>query len=429
MQNLLSALMPRLESHRLEGLNGGTNVIYPRYQDQSLVNIPSSICHWLGVPGFGSPPLVSDILDSVGEAYQNVVLLLMDGMGLNMLQQVLQWAGQDPDFAVWGELAEQATLAPLTSIAPSTTSSALTTFWTGLPPAAHGIMGYEMWLKEYGLIANMILHSPASYVGEIGSLRRAGFTPENFLPVPTLGPHLVHHGIQVHAYQHSQIARSGLSTMLMQSVSIHAYRSLSDLFVTLNDQLSSNGKAYHYIYWGDLDEHSHRFGPDDPRVMLEFAAFSRQLGHFIRERARSRARQDTLLVITADHGHIATPRVPQYELRNHPALMDMLVMLPSGESRLALTFLRPGQDENFVKYVQETWPGDFLPMPAEQVIQSGLFGYGPYHPQLRDRCGDYVVITQGSAYWWFANRDNPLLGRHGGISRTEMLVPLLAVPL
>jgi hypothetical protein len=187
-------------------------------------------------------------------------------------------------------------------------------------------------------------------------------------------------------------------------------------------------RSYHYIYLGDLDEHSHRFGPEDPRVALEFQVFSQRLGYFIRER-RSRGRKDTLMLITADHGHIFTPRLPEYELRNHPKLLDCLTMLPSGEARLPFVFLRPNREEHFIRYLEDTWPGQFMPIPAQQAIQSGLFGpSGPYE-RLTDRIGDFVIIPQGDAYWWFANRDNPLLGRHGGMSRIEMQSPLFSLVL
>jgi len=53
---------------------------------------------------------------------------------------------------VWKRLEQQGLLAPLTSIVPSTTAAALTSLWTGRSAAEHGIAGYELWLKEYGIV-------------------------------------------------------------------------------------------------------------------------------------------------------------------------------------------------------------------------------------------------------------------------------------
>ena len=427
MKNLVPDLLPKLGANRLEGLDAGPGAFYPYYHGYSLVNTASSVCHWLGAPGFGAPPYGSEILNLYPQDLKHVILMIVDGMGLNTLQNALRLAQKDPDYAVWGEIAEEGALAPLTSVVPSTTSAAITTFWTGCTPAEHGVVGYEVWLKEYSVIANMIRHSPASFNGEVGSLRQAGFDPQTFLPVPTLGPHLLRHGIQPYAFQHQSIAHSGLSSMLQPGVEVVPYKSLSDLWVTLNAMLDAKTaeRNYTYIYWGELDEHSHRFGPDDPRVALELAGFSRQLRYFIGER-KMRRRKDTLLLITADHGHLSTPRRSEYELRRHPKLQDLLVMLPSGEARLPLVYLRPGCEQAFLDYLESAWPGQFLPVPSHQAVQSGLFGRGSVYSRLADRVGDYVLIPQGEAYWWFGNRDNPLLGRHGGMSQTEMLVPLLS---
>jgi hypothetical protein len=425
MQSLLPQILTQIEQHRLPELPLDDEMICPYYDGLSLVNLPSSICHWLGIPAFAGAPLASPILDLYPQDVRHVILLVIDGFGLDTFQAALEQGQSRSSLSIWGELAHRGALAPLTSIAPSTTSSALTTFWTGCAPAEHGVMGYEMWLKEYGVLANMIYHSPASFLRDTGSLRKAGFNPETFLPIPTLGPHLERHGVRPYAFQHASIAHSGLSTMLFAGVKVVPFRSLGDLWVTLSETLASNRDqpSYNYIYWGDLDEHSHRFGPGDERVALEFDSFSIRLGDFIRRHTRG----DTLLLITADHGHISTPTSTDYEVRNHPALLDCLVMQPSGEARLPYVYLRPGYEERFLSYLDSAWGGQFRAVPSQQAVRAGLFGGGKTHERLADRVGDYVIIPRDGAYWWFSSRDNPLLGRHGGLSRDEMLVPLLSV--
>ena len=233
MPNLVPTLLPRLEAARLPGLDAGPKAVYPSYAGYSLANIPHSLCRWLGVPGFGIQPLAPEILDGYPGPFRHVVFLLVDGLGLNKLGQFLQAGKENERYALWNRLLGQGLLAPLTSIVPSTTTAALTTLWTGRTPAEHGVVGYEMWLKEYQMNANMILHAPASFQGDVGSLRRAGFDPETFLPVPTLGPHLAAHGVTTYAFQHMSIARSGLSTMLFPGVNVIPFRTLSDLWVSL----------------------------------------------------------------------------------------------------------------------------------------------------------------------------------------------------
>ena len=91
-------------------------------------------------------------------------------------------------------------------------------------------------------------------------------------------------------------------------------------------------------------------------------------------------------------------------------------------------FLRSGMEAQAEDYIQKTWPGMFRVFPTEAILQSGLMGESIYAltPQ---RMGDRVVVPQDHAYWWWANKDNPLMGRHGGLTAREMLVPLFALPL
>jgi hypothetical protein len=277
----------------------------------------------------------------------------------------------------------------------------------------------------------MITHGPMTFAGDTGGLKRAGFQPEAFLPVPTLGPHLVEHGVQPYAFMHHAIARSGLSAMHLQQTTVYSFNNPGDLLVSLRNLLNEHPgeRLYAYAYWGDLDELSHRFGPDDERVGIEFDAFSRMLANHFLAKLTPAGRKDTLLLVTADHGQVFTPKSPRYDLRNHPDLLRALHILPTGENRLAYLHVRPGQVEFAREYIAETWPGEFNLIPTTQVLKSGLLGPGRLHPRLEERLGDLVAVAHGDAYWWWAEKENPIVGRHGGLSPSEMVVPLYALPL
>jgi len=137
----------------------------------------------------------------------------------------------------------------------------------------------------------------------------------------------------------------------------------------------------------------------------------------------------TLLLLFADHGQITTHKDPNFELRNHPDLTERLHILPTGENRLPYLYLRPGQDEAVNEYIQKAWPGSFTTIPSDHALKADLFGPGAPSPFSADRLGDITVLTHGDAYMWWANKENPLIGRHGGLSSEEMLVPLLAARL
>lgn len=424
MPNRVADLLPRLEAHRLPGLEPGDGTLLPDYSGTTLANLPASICRWLGADPLGCQPLPPQWMGlAAHERYQHVILLVVDGLGMSLFRRF--WHCEP-----WASWIQAGALAPLTSVVPSTTAAALTTLWTGRTPAEHGVIGFDLWLKEFGMVGNMIFHSPSAFSGDTGSLKRAGFQPETFLPVPTLGAHLSRQGIRSFSFQHNSIARSGLSSMLLPEVETLGYRTLSDLWVTLHSvQESLAGESsYTYVYFGDLDELSHRYGPDDERVLLEFSAFAHLLERFIQKLSKQQ-RGDTLFLMVADHGQIYTPHVGKYELRNHPELVRHFSIQPTGEARLPYLFLRPGHEQAARDYIRQVWAGQFDILPGEQVLQSGLLGHEPIYARTYDRLGDWVVMPRGNAYWWFPERDNPLLGRHGGLSQTEMLVPILMLTL
>jgi hypothetical protein len=410
-------------SRRLPDLPLGDSLEAPDYEGGSILNLPAGVCRWLGVPTLGASPLRSEIVAPLGSDYQRVILILMDALAFHRLQR---WMQARPGSA-WHTLAERGVLTPLTSIVPSTTSAALTTLWTGRSPQQHGIVGYELWLKEYGIVANTVSHKPIAFEGQAGALEYAGFKPEEALPFPTLGTHLAAHGVSTYVMQPRAIAHSSLSRMLFRDTHNRFFFTAADLWVNLRRLIQARPaeRQYVWVYWSEIDTLGHFYGPDDERTEAEFAAFGQALQTLFLEQLDPALRAGTLLALTADHGQIATQPDPHYDLRNHPSLARRLHLLPSGEHRLTYLFVRPGQMEAVREYIQRTWPNQFTVLESAYAVEAGLFGPGAAHPRLSDRIGDLILLARGSAYLWWEDRDNRLYGRHGGLHPEEMRVPLL----
>jgi predicted AlkP superfamily pyrophosphatase or phosphodiesterase len=420
-----------LQNHRLPGLDLGERIIYPAYKGYSILNIPASLCHFLDVPEIGNNvstgPLSAETLSSLESGYQHVILVLMDALAFHRLERWMQ----DGTAPVWAELARNGLLHPLTSIVPSTTAAGLTSLWTGRPTCTHGITGYEMWLKEYGVVANAILHTPMAFQNDVDGLERAGFKAEEFLSLPTLGSHLASQGISSYVLMHRSLAHSGLSRMLFKDTDLQAFFSAADLWINLRYLLDSksNEKLYAWVYWSEVDHFGHIYGPDDERTAAEFSNFSLALERLFLSHLSPSARRKTLLILTADHGQTNTSANSHYDLRNHPNLLRRLHINPTGENRLAYLYVRPGQYEAVREYIERAWPNQFTIIESAYALETGLFGSGDAHPSLLDRLGDLCVLARQDAYLWWGLKDNFLIGRHGGLSSEEMLVPFLAVPL
>jgi len=275
----------------------------------------------------------------------------------------------------------------------------------------------------------MITHAPMTFEGSTGLLYKAGFQPDSALPVPTLGPHLENAGIEAHGFLHYAISRSGLSRMHYAGVEMHTFGGAPDLWISVRELAEQRLECPRliWVYYGGVDGLSHRYGPDSEQAEAEFTSFIHALlDNFVKHLSLATRRQ-TLLLLLTDHGQINTQVDPNFELRNHPSLVPRLHMLPTGENRLAYFYPRPGQVKAIFEYFEQTWPQAFSVVPSGQALKAGLFGPGTPAKVTPGRLGDLIVISHGDAYLWWASKTNLLLGRHGGLSAEEMLVPLMAI--
>jgi predicted AlkP superfamily pyrophosphatase or phosphodiesterase len=429
MHNLSDKCLTMIKAHKHPGFELNSDFIFPYLNGYSVANLPASIFQSLGLAFKNSIPLDNGITGSFTGIFDDVILLVVDSLGMPLFNRLLDQIQQDPVHSNWNPLLERATLACITSTVPSTTTTVLTTLWTGMEASQHGLVGYEMWLKEFDVIANMISHAPVDQADDIGSLCKLGFDPLKFLPVECVGSRLKKAGIKTKAYLHASIAGSGLSQMLMTDAEMNAWRTYDELWqMLLAKQGPNNQRTYTNIYLGDIDTLSHRRGPGHELVWQAWLNFSNQLADFLK-RLKKTSKRKILFLLTADHGQVDQEIKDDFELKRHPELLRMLKRMPSGESRLPYLYPLQGNEDKVISYIQQAWPGKFGVMRREDFIASGVLGFVIPSDVIKDRIGELVVIPAGRDYLRWAPKENHLLGRHGGFLPEEMLVPLLAIQL
>jgi hypothetical protein len=235
------------------------------------------------------------------------------------------------------------------------------------------------------------------------------------------------------AVTHKQYTTTPLSQMHYRSVSeVRGYSYASDLWVTLRRALAANRGRRLLLggYWAAVDTLAHKYGPDDETGEMEIRALSTLMREIFFERLDPADRDGTLLLITADHGQVRTPKSAVAVYEDHPHLKDLLWMPPVGESRVPFFYVRPGVYGDALDYLQGTFGDRFMFASREQVLTSGLLGPGPVYREVPFRLGDIVGFAKGaSAFAWSDEDAERLTGRHGGLAAEEMLVPLLALRL
>lgn len=425
MPDLSDDFLRRHSTRTLPGLALPAEFILPDYGGGSIVNLAGQVSEWLGAGRFGLAPLHAQLTEPLGTGIRQVIVVIADAMGFARFRRMLTETG-----SVWDRLARAGVLAPITSVFPSTTTAALTSVWTGAAPGEHGMLGYEMWLREFGVTANMITLTPKSVDGRPELLVDAGLDPATFLPVPTLPGHLAAHGIKTHAFLPKGITRSGLSKMHLGESVRHPFNSPADLWHLLRGFLedSAGRRQLVFVYWDMVDTHSHAYGPAPEPSETEARSLGEVMASACLDRLSPRAREGTVLVVFADHGQVDTPLASGVTLAEHPAWVDMLHILPTGEHRAAYLHCRPGSVDAVREYIESRWPERFHVVSQADVMWSGLLGER-LEPRAASRLGEWLVLSRGDAFLWWAPTENRMLGRHGSLTAGEMLVPFLAARL
>jgi predicted AlkP superfamily pyrophosphatase or phosphodiesterase len=393
--------------------------VQPNYAGAGFANIPATVGALLGTQVGELPPLATDLWLPLAADVQRVILVMVDSLGWRRL------AWTDPDF-LQGWQAAGGIAAPLTSICPSTTAAATTTLWTGASPAAHGLTGYMQYLPQMGGVCDMIYFRPA-LSNRTGELLAWGLDPVSLVPVPSVPEWLARANIPTHIVIERSIINGPLSNIHYRgAASRQPHLGASDFWLRLRqlveNQAETGQRSYISGYWALVDSLAHVCGPDDVSWESEWRALRYFLEAEFIARLSPAARHGTLLIITADHGHIPNGPGELIYLSDHPILANMLQTLPAGDPRQVYLWPRRGATADVTAYVQDYLP-DFRLFDRDTLLDAGL--YGPtIWPEVRARMGELVMFATGRPmFYWRPPR--PVYGMHGALLPDEALVPWL----
>jgi hypothetical protein len=401
--------------------------VLPHYDGLSIANIPATVAALLGseLPR-ALPTLPDDLWREWQPDLRRIVLIVLDALGYRMLQRM--WAAGEGQ--AFSRLASAGRLVPLTSVFPSTTDAALISLRTGVPPATHSWLAYEMYLREWGMATNAILLCPV-WTREGGLLVDWGLDPETLVPLPTLSEHLAEAGVLSGAVLSAYLKNSPFTKMLYRGMSeIRGHVHASDLWVHLRHMLAETRgrRAFLTAYWSGLDTLAHAYGPDTDLWEAEFHTVSHLLEREFLTSIPAQDREGTLLLITADHGQLFIPP-EQILIASEDAELRQHLLVPiSGESRAAFVYPRPGRKDAIRDYLADAFPGWFTIPDSVEALEAGLMGQ-PIADETYARAGELLVLPKGNHALQRAPIPVPLLGRHGGLTQDEMLVPLIGTRL
>ena len=369
--------------------------LVPVYGESTLADVVGSLATSMGVEGWAD----ALALPRSGRG----VILLVDGLGaLNLAA-----AAEEAPFLMSLVGAEASTT--VTSAAPCTTATSITSLGTGLAPGQHGIVGYSFRNPVDGDYLNALTWAP-------------GLSALDVQPRLTAFERLIRQGVSVTSVSPARFAGTGLTEAALRGARFQPVPDEDDLPARINwtvDGARTGDKSLVYLYERSLDHTGHGKGWQTEQwrqVLRRIDGFARDL--------RSALPDDVHLLVTGDHGMIDSPTERWIISEDIPGLTGDLTLL-AGEGRFRQLYCHPRNVDAVAKRWRAALGERAWVVTREEAVASGWFG--PVDRRMAERYGDVLAVCRDD--WAIMTRSQPkefgLIGMHGSLTEFEMRVPVL----
>ena len=360
--------------------------------NECITNLACSIRKYFGLDyKHNSLNSIDNILDEYKP--KNVVVILFDGMGSNILKRCLD----DQDFFIKNMMQE------ITSVFPATTTAATTSIRTGLNPVEHGWLGWNMYIKPIDKVITLFRECEKGSE----SISDEFLNMKDKLSVKTIVKEINEKG-----------DCSGIELFPFDVDGTTRYNGLDDMLNIILDECNKDGRKYIYAYDDEPDHTMHEVGPDNWKSKELIVERNYKVGKLCEQL------KDTLVLVIADHGHIKCDNI---FLKEYPEFMNMLKCTTSLEQRTVSFRVKDEFKDKFEDEFNKLFGKYFKLFKSEEVISSKLFGEGEEHSLFRDALGDYIAISYSSNKCLVSEGDDILFSQHAGYTDDEIYVPLIKV--
>ncbi len=359
--------------------------------DEPLLPDYTGACVCNVVPALLEPPDELPAWMPAEAGSDQVVLLVLDGLGWEQLQARPALA---PNLvAMHG--------GPITTIAPSTTATALTSITTGMTPGEHGVIGYRMNIDAQ--VLNVL-----RWTVDSRDVRHR-------IPPEKIQNHPAFLGHRPAVVTRAEFRTTGFTTAHLDPVRFNGYRVVSTL-VTEVVRLAKAGEPFVYAYYDGIDKVSHEYGLAG-HYDAELFAVDQMVGFLL-----ATLPAGTTLVVTADHGQVDVGD----DLVEPGSAVMAQVAHQSGEGRFRWLHARPGRTEELYAAAVAHHSDRGWVVTREQTLDEGWFG-PTVTDAARSRLGDVALVARDDVAYHDPVDSGiyELIGRHGSLTPAEMYVPLL----
>lgn len=374
----------------------------PDYQ-HCILNTITSILKYYNVETNHSS--LKNLDKELERKYRNVVFIVLDGLGEHILENV------SPN-----SYFSKNKIDCVTSVYPSTTTAALTTYYSGKPPYETGWIAWSQYFKEYGRAIDMLPHKE-SYLGEDISKARINVF-DKIVNYKTIFDQIEEASPKVKAYEiePAYADRRSKRTIIADNS--------DEMIENIKDLCNLSGEKFILAYSDNPDGLLHKYGTKSEEVKKFIKDVEEKI-----EKMCKNLPEDTIVIISADHGHKDIEKV--YTLLDYPEIQECLFMPVSLESRVVGFWVKEGMEKIFEEGFNNIFKDEFLLMTKKEFLEKNFLGFGTKHPKIDDFLGNYIALSISSSIIkieTFLVEEKPVKkSTHCGLTDEEMLVPVIVI--
>lgn len=377
------------------------DIVIPNYEHCILGTI-SSILKYYNVD---TKHKSSDKLDAIlnTKKYKNVIFLILDGLGEHIISQV----------SSNGYLRKNQ-IDVVLSVYPSTTTAALTTYYSGKTPYETGWIAWSQYFKEYGRALDMFSHNE-SYLGEplksplIDVYKTVVNYESIFAQIEKASPDVRAFEIEPDYAERRSIRRMNANN-------------IDELIMNIKDLCNLPDRKFILAYSDNPDGLLHKYGTTSEEVKNFIIDAENKI-----QKMCEQFDDETILIISADHGHKDIDK--SYTLLDYPEIQECLIMPASLESRCLTFWVKDDMKHVFEDRFNKVFQNEFWLMTKEEFLDKYHFlGYGEKHYKVDDFIGDFMALSVAGSMirieTYLAEGKTVKKSTHCGLSKEEMQVPL-----
>ena len=378
------------------------NIILPNYEHCILNLITSILKNYNVETKYKSLESMDNILNN---KYKNVVFIILDGMGEHILEKV----------SPTGYFRKKE-IDCITSVYPSTTTAALTTYYSGKPPYETGWIAWSQYFKEYGRDIDMLSHRESYTSRDLKNARINVF--DTIVKYKSVFEQIEEALPNIKAYE---ITPSYSDKRAKRSIRAD---SIDEIIMNIETLCKNPDEKFILAYCDNPDGLLHKFGTDSEEVKEFIENIERKIEDMCKNLT-----EDTVVIISADHGHKDINKA--YSILDYPEIQKCLILPPSLESRVVTFWVKEDMKEEFVKNFNKNFENDFWLMTKEEFLEKNMLGFGKKHPKIDDFIGNYIALSISDSIikleTYLTEGKKLKKSTHCGLTKEEMEVPVIII--